>query len=53
LAVPAHIDIGESDFRIMRQGKHIVRSNRVRQVVVSRHNPIKAIMMGGIVRMPE
>lgn len=37
-------------FRIVRQGKHIVMSDGVRQVTVPRHNPIKAFTMGGIVR---
>jgi hypothetical protein len=37
-------------FRIIRQGKHIVMSDGVRQVVIPRHNPIKAFTMGGIVR---
>ena len=37
-------------FRIIRQGKHIVMSDGVRQVVIPRHNPIKAFTMGGIIR---
>ena len=37
-------------FRIIRQGKHIVMSNGIRQVTVPRHNPIKAFTLGGIVR---
>ncbi len=37
-------------FQILRQGKHIVMSDGVRQVTLPRHNPIKAFTMGGIVR---
>jgi predicted RNA binding protein YcfA (HicA-like mRNA interferase family) len=37
-------------FRIVRQGKHIIMSDGVRQVVLPRHNPIKAFTMGGIVQ---
>lgn len=37
-------------FRIIRQGKHIIMSDGVRQVVIPRHNPIKAFTMGGIVQ---
>jgi predicted RNA binding protein YcfA (HicA-like mRNA interferase family) len=35
-------------FRIIRQGKHIVMSDGIRQVTIPRHNPIKAFTMGGI-----
>lgn len=35
---------------IIRQGKHIIMSDGVRQVVIPRHNPIKAFTMGGIVQ---
>jgi len=37
-------------FRIIRQGKHIIMSDGVRQVALPRHNPIKAFTMGGIVQ---
>ena len=37
-------------FQVIRQGKHIVMSNGVRQLTLPRHNPIKAFTMGGIVR---
>ena len=37
-------------FRIIRQGKHIIMSDGIRQVVIPRHNPIKAFTLGGIVR---
>ena len=35
---------------LIRQGQHIVMSDGVRQVTLPRHNPIKAVTMGGIVR---
>jgi predicted RNA binding protein YcfA (HicA-like mRNA interferase family) len=37
-------------FQIIRQGKHIVMSDGVRQVIIPRHNPIKAFTMGGIAK---
>jgi predicted RNA binding protein YcfA (HicA-like mRNA interferase family) len=37
-------------FEVIRQGKHIVMSDGVRQVTIPRHNPIKAFTMGGIVK---
>jgi predicted RNA binding protein YcfA (HicA-like mRNA interferase family) len=40
----------KAGFQIVRQGKHIVRSDGIRQVTVPRHNPIKAFTMGGIVQ---
>ena len=40
----------KAGFRIIRQGKHIVMSDGVRQVTVPRHNPIQAFTMGGIVQ---
>jgi predicted RNA binding protein YcfA (HicA-like mRNA interferase family) len=40
----------KAGFRVVRQGKHIIMSDGVRQVVVPRHNPIKAFTMGGIVQ---
>jgi predicted RNA binding protein YcfA (HicA-like mRNA interferase family) len=49
-----HLDavraLEKAGFQIIRQGKHIVMSDGVRQVVIPRHNPIKAFTMGGIVR---
>ena len=49
-----HLDavraLEKAGFRIIRQGKHIVMSDGVRQVVIPRHNPIKAFTMGGIIR---
>jgi hypothetical protein len=35
---------------MVRQGKHIVMSDGVRILTIPRHNPVKAITMGGIVR---
>jgi predicted RNA binding protein YcfA (HicA-like mRNA interferase family) len=40
----------KAGFEIIRQGKHIVMSDGVRQVTIPRHNPIKAFTMGGIVK---
>ncbi|CAI8719677.1 type II toxin-antitoxin system HicA family toxin [Methylocaldum szegediense] len=37
-------------FRVIRQGKHIVMSNGERILTLPRHNPIKAVTMGGIVK---
>lgn len=49
-----HLDavraLQKAGFQIIRQGKHIVMSNGTRQVVIPRHNPIKAFTMGGIIR---
>ena len=49
-----HLDavraLEKAGFQVIRQGKHIVMSNGVRQVTLPRHNPIKAFTMGGIVR---
>jgi predicted RNA binding protein YcfA (HicA-like mRNA interferase family) len=49
-----HLDavrvLQKAGFRIVRQGKHIVMSNDVRQVTIPRHNPVKAYTMGGIVQ---
>jgi hypothetical protein len=39
---------GEGGFQIIRQGKHIIMSDGTRQVTLPRHNPIKAVTMGGI-----
>jgi len=49
-----HLDavlaLEKAGFRIIRQGKHIVMSDGIRQVTIPRHNPIKAFTMGGIAR---
>jgi len=38
------------DFRIIRQGKHIVMSDGIRILTIPRHNPVNAFTMGGIAR---
>jgi len=38
------------DFRVIRQGKHIVMSDGSRILTIPRHNPVNAYTMGGIVR---
>ena len=38
------------NFRIVRQGKHVVMSNGRRIITIPRHNPVHAITMAGIVR---
>jgi predicted RNA binding protein YcfA (HicA-like mRNA interferase family) len=49
-----HLDavraLEKAGFQVIRQGKHIVMSDGVRQVAIPRHNPIKGFTMGGIVR---
>jgi predicted RNA binding protein YcfA (HicA-like mRNA interferase family) len=40
----------KTGFRILRQGKHVVRSDGVRIVTIPRHNPVNAFTMGGIAR---
>lgn len=49
-----HLDavraLEKAGFRVVRQGKHIVMSDDVRQVTIPRHNPVKAFTMGGIVQ---
>lgn len=49
-----HLDavraLEKSGFRIARQGKHVVMTDGVRIVTISRHNPVNAFTMGGIVR---
>ena len=48
-----HLDavrgLEKAGFQVVRQSKHIVMSDGVRQVTIPRHNPIKAFTMGGIV----
>jgi len=49
-----HLDavraLERAGFAIIRQGKHIVMSDGMRQVTIPRHNPIKAFTLGGIVQ---
>jgi predicted RNA binding protein YcfA (HicA-like mRNA interferase family) len=49
-----HLDavraLENAGFVVIRQGKHIVMTDGVRQVTLPRHNPIKAFTMGGIVK---
>jgi len=49
-----HLDavraLEKANFRVIRQGKHIVMSDGTRFVSIPRHNPIKAFTMGGIIR---
>lgn len=49
-----HLDavraLEKAGFRVIRQWKHIVMTDDVRQVTIPRHNPIKAFTMGGIVQ---
>ena len=49
-----HLDavraLKKANFRIIRQGKHIVMSDGVRIVTIPRHNPVNAFTMGGIAR---
>jgi predicted RNA binding protein YcfA (HicA-like mRNA interferase family) len=40
----------KAGFRIQRQGSHIIMTDGTRILVIPRHNPVKAITMGGIVR---
>jgi len=37
-------------FSVIRQSKHIVMSDGIRQVTIPRNNPINAFTMGGISR---
>jgi predicted RNA binding protein YcfA (HicA-like mRNA interferase family) len=49
-----HLDavraLEKAGFASIRQGKHIVMSDGIRQVTIPRHNPIKAFTMGGILK---
>jgi predicted RNA binding protein YcfA (HicA-like mRNA interferase family) len=49
-----HVDavraLEKANFRILRQGKHIVMSDGARIVTIPRHNPVNAFTMGGIAR---
>lgn len=40
----------KAGFSIIRQSKHIVMSDGIRQVTIPRNNPIKAFTMGGIIQ---
>ena len=40
----------KAGFRIVRKGKHTVRSDGERILTIPRHNPVNAFTMGGIVR---
>jgi hypothetical protein len=40
----------KAGFRILRQGKHIVMTDGQRILTISRHNPVNAYTMFGIVR---
>ena len=40
----------KAGFNIIRQSKHIVMSDGIRQVTILRNNPIKAFTMGGIIQ---
>jgi predicted RNA binding protein YcfA (HicA-like mRNA interferase family) len=40
----------KAGFRILRQGSHIIMTDGTRMLAIPRHNPVKAITMGGIVR---
>jgi len=40
----------KANFRILRQGKHVVMTDGVRKVTIPRHNPLNAITMAGIIK---
>ena len=40
----------KANFRIVRQGKHIVMSDGSHFITIPRHNPVNALTMGGIVK---
>jgi predicted RNA binding protein YcfA (HicA-like mRNA interferase family) len=40
----------KAGFRILRQGSHIIMTDGTRIVAILRHNPVKAVTMGGTVR---
>jgi predicted RNA binding protein YcfA (HicA-like mRNA interferase family) len=40
----------KAGFQTIREGKHTIRSNGVRIVVIPRHNPIHAFTMGRIAK---
>lgn len=49
-----HLDairaLQKAGFVIIRQGKHIVMNDGIRQVTIPRLNPLKAFTMGGIAK---
>jgi hypothetical protein len=40
----------KAGFRVARQGKHTVMSDGRRILTISRHDPVNAFTLGGIVR---
>lgn len=40
----------KADFRVLRQGKHVVMTDGSRILTIPRQNPVNAHTMGGIVR---
>ena len=40
----------KADFRVLRQGKHVVMTDATRILTIPRANPINAYTMGGIAR---
>ena len=42
----------KAGFRVARQGKQIVMTDGSRIVTVPRHDPVDALTMGGIVKIP-
>jgi predicted RNA binding protein YcfA (HicA-like mRNA interferase family) len=49
-----HLDavraLEKSGFRVIREGEHVVMSDGIRQVTLPRHDPVKALALGGIVQ---
>jgi len=40
----------KAGFKVARQGKHVVMTDRTHFITIPRHNPVNAITMGGIVK---
>jgi len=40
----------KTGFQVLRQGKHVIMTDRKTKLTIPRHNPVNAITMGGIVR---
>ena len=40
----------KAGFKVVRQGKHVVMTDRTHFITIPRHNPVNAITMGGIVK---
>ena len=40
----------KAGFRVVRQGKHVVMTDRTHFITIPRHNPVNALTMGGIVK---